>query len=193
MKKIYQKIWQRALKYQDKRDDKGHAQIALKFAQELLKKEKADENIVIPAIILHDIDWSQLPLKERFLIYKPGVTDEEEHYARSKHQEESCLLAKIILEDVDYDQDLAKQILKIIAQHDTGQKKLFQEDALVKDADKLWRFSKKGFWADVRRHKISPLKRYEHLESSINKEGFLFTPLARKLAEEELAQRRKEF
>ena len=193
MKKIFEEIWQRALKYQDKRDDKGHTRIALKFAQELLKKEKANQDIVIPAIILHDIGWSQLSFKERFLIYKSELTDKEEYQVRIKHQKEGCRLAAMILKDVGYDQDLVKKILKIISQHDTSQEKLSQEDAVVKDADKLWRFSKKGFWADVRRHKISPLKRYEHLESSINKKGFLFTSLARKLAKEELSERRREF
>jgi len=193
MKKIYKEIWRRALKYQDKRDDKGHAQITLKFAQELLKGEKANRDIVIPAIILHDIGWSKLSLKERFLIFKPDTTDEQEFRVRIKHQKEGYKLAMKILKDVDYDKSLSKHILKIISQHDTNKEKLSKEDALVKDADKLWRFSKEGFWTDVKRRKITPEKWYADLKVLINQKGFLFTLQARGIAKKELAKRRKEF
>jgi len=191
MKKIYKEIWRRAIKYQDKRDDKGHAQITLKFAQELLKGEKVNQDIVIPAIILHDIGWSQLSLKERFLIFKPDITEEQEYKGRIKHQKEGCKLAETILKDVDYDKSLSKHILKIISQHDTSQKKFSQEDAVVKDADKLWRFSKKGFWTDVKRRKITPQKRYEDLNAFINQKGSLFTLSAMRIAIRELGQRRQ--
>jgi HD superfamily phosphohydrolase YqeK len=191
MKKIYKEIWRRALKYQDKRDDKGHAQITLKFAQELLKGEKVNQDIVIPAIILHDIGWSQLPLKERFLIFQPNATKEQEYKMRFKHQKEGCKLATKILKDVDYDKSLSRKILKIISQHDTNEKKLSKEDAVVKDADKLWRFSKKGFWTDVKRRKITPLKRYEDLKAFINQKDSLFTLSAMRIAIKELEQRRQ--
>ena len=74
MRKIFKDIWDLSLPYQDKRDDEGHAKITLFFAQKLLKTHKGDEDVIIPAIILHDIGWSKIPRKKNglFLIRKPN-------------------------------------------------------------------------------------------------------------------------
>ena len=55
MKDIYRKMWKLARPYLDTRENETHTQVSLEFAQQLLKKEGGDENIVIPAIILHDV------------------------------------------------------------------------------------------------------------------------------------------
>ena len=60
MEEIFQKIWDLAEEYQDKRDDEGHAKTVLEYAIKLLEILPANEKIVIPAAILHDIGWSQL-------------------------------------------------------------------------------------------------------------------------------------
>ena len=57
---VHKKIWELAFPYQDKRNDEGHAECVVSYAQKLLLAEKADSNVVIPAAILHDIGWSQL-------------------------------------------------------------------------------------------------------------------------------------
>ena len=66
MKEIFEKIWELALPYQDKRDDSGHAATSLKYALQLVELENGDEDVIIPAIILHDVGWSQL-VKERII------------------------------------------------------------------------------------------------------------------------------
>jgi hypothetical protein len=53
MKEIFEKIWETALPYQDQRNDDGHARTTLKYAKKLVKLEDGNEDIVIPAIILH--------------------------------------------------------------------------------------------------------------------------------------------
>ena len=110
---------------------------------------------------------------------------------RVKHQEESVKLAKKILEKVNYDKKLTKEILKIISQHDTGRKFLSKEDGLVKDADKLWRFSKIGFDTDVRRFEITRQQNYKRLKKDMNKRGFFFSESAKKLAKRELIKIKK--
>ena len=60
MKEIFEKIWETALPYQDQRNDDGHARVTLKYAKELVKLEDGNEDIVIPAIILHDVGYSQI-------------------------------------------------------------------------------------------------------------------------------------
>jgi len=192
MKKVYKEIWELARPFQDYRDDKGHAKITSNFALKLLQMEKARKDVVIPAIILHDIGWSQLSKKERFLIFDKKATKEDKEKVRMKHQKEGVRLAKQILQQVNYDKNLIKEILKIISQHDTGKRFLSKEDGLVKDADKLWRFSRPGFNADFKRFKITPEQNYRMLKSCIDQKGFFFSESAKKIAREELKKRGKE-
>jgi len=188
MKNIFKKIWKLALPYQDKRTDKGHAAITLKFALELLKKEKACPEIVIPAIILHDTGYSQLSKHERFLpfILKVRMESAEDKKAKTKHQVKSVQLARKILKKINYDAELTREILKIISQHDTGRRFLSREDGLVKDADRLWRFSRTGFLADLRRLEMSHQKGYERLKDALIDKRFFFSKTAKKIAKERL-------
>ena len=146
MKKNYKEIWDIAQKYQDKRNDKGHAEITLGFAQHLLSLEEANPDIVIPAIILHDVGWGQLPAEERFLADRLDTPPQKFKELRLRHQKEGIKLAKAILKQISYDQALSEYILEIISQHDTRVGSFSKDDALVRDADKLWRFSNIGFW-----------------------------------------------
>ena len=53
MKEVFNKIWELALPYQDKRDDPGHAEVALRYATELVNLEKGNEDVVIPAMVYY--------------------------------------------------------------------------------------------------------------------------------------------
>jgi len=192
MEEKHKLIWKMALLFQDYREDKGHAEITLNFAQKLLKSEKADPDIVIPAIILHDVGWSQLSETD-YLLLRPGADPKEERKVRIKHQKEGVKVAKIILTAARYDKNLADLLLEIISQHDTRKKSISKEDAVTRDADKLWQYSKIGFRADLRRKEICPRGQYEYLKKSINQKEFLFTESAKVIARKELEQRRKEF
>ncbi|MEN9389290.1 MAG: hypothetical protein RLY61_374 [Candidatus Parcubacteria bacterium] len=57
----YADIWQEAYKYQDTRNDRGHAFIVTLYAQDICTYEIANPVVVIPAAILHDIGWSKIP------------------------------------------------------------------------------------------------------------------------------------
>ena len=57
MKHIFEKVWELALPYQDKRDDRGHAEVTFNYAKRLAKLEEGNKEIILPAIILHDIGW----------------------------------------------------------------------------------------------------------------------------------------
>lgn len=151
MKKIFQDIWKEALFYQDKRDDKGHAKIVRDYAVKLSKLENANENITVPAAILHDIGWSQVSKDEIAIIFDLNANREEEKAVRIKHEKQGKELAKKILQKVEYNSKLIPKILEIIDGHDTRRGFLNKEEGIVRDADKLWRYSKKGFWLDVKR------------------------------------------
>lgn len=191
MKNVFRKIWKLALPYQDSADNKGHAKITLNFVLALLKKEAGREEIVIPAIILHDIGYSQLSEREKFLpfILKVRIGSAKDNKIKEKHQEKSVELAKNILKKVKYNKKLIGGILKIISQHDTGKRFLSKEDGLVKDADKLWRFSKIGFSADIRRLKITRQEGYERLKQALNKKELLFfSESAKQIAKRKLTK-----
>ena len=77
MKEIFNKIWELSLHYQDKRDDFGHAETSLKYATELVTLENGNEDVVIPAVILHDVGWSQLPKERCLIIFDRDAREED--------------------------------------------------------------------------------------------------------------------
>lgn len=192
-KEEFQKIWEAALPFQDKRDDVGHAEIVTKFAIKLCESEQANCDVVIPAAILHDIGWSQLSEKEKFLIFNEKASRSDLLNARFRHQEEGIKLAREILNKVNYPSDLSEKIIEIVSQHDTRKDFLSKEDGIMRDADKLWRFCRVGFDADIRRRKIAFDDYYNRMERKIEEEDFFFSELAKSLAREELFKRKQEF
>jgi len=192
MKEIFEKIFDLALPYQNKRNDKGHIEILLSYVKKLMKVEKGNENIIIPAIILHDVGWSQMPREKRFIIFKKGATAEEILAVRYEHQEKGVKLAGEILNKVHYPIDSVRDILEIISEHDTRKGFISKEDGLVRDADKLWCFSSVGFKADVTRSNITPEARYGQLNSKIEHADYFYSKTAKKMAREELESRKKE-
>ncbi|MFC1780165.1 HD domain-containing protein [Patescibacteria group bacterium] len=192
MNKIQKLIWQLALPYQDARDDDGHGKIVTEFAARLSKIENTNDDIVIPAAILHDIGWSQLSKKERMLIFDKSNPEQDRLKARFKHQKEGVKLAREILEKVKYPKKLIKAILEIISEHDTRDGFISDDEATMRDADKLSRFSKIGFWDDVRQSKITAEYYYSYLKEKINTPNFLYFQSSKKIALEELQKRKRE-
>lgn len=192
MKEIYSSIWKLALPYQDKRGDEGHAETVLNYAIELVKSEGADEEIVIPAAILHDIGWSKLPKEERLGIFGK-IKKEDKQYLQKKHEITGVDLAKNILEQVNYDTPSTEEILEIISGHDTRAGFISKNEGVVRDADKLWRFSKKGFWVDVIRGSYTPNAHYKKLKDNVKEKDFFYSETAKNIAKFELEKRKNEF
>ena len=182
MKEIFNKIWELALPYQDKRDDAGHAEVSLRYAVELVARENGNEDVVIPAIILHDIGYSQLPKERRLAVFNMGARDEDRRAAVFEHQVESVKLAVKILRKVDYPADLTDEILDIISQHDTRDGFISKNEGLVRDADKLWRTSKEGFLAAETRAKARDAERFKNIEEGINRPKYLYSETAKQMA-----------
>lgn len=192
-KEIFKKIWELALPYQDKRDDAGHAEIVTNFAILLCELEKASDDIIVPAAILHDIGWSQMPEGERFLIFDKNKTPEAERKVRIRHQEDGSKLANEILTSISYPKDLSEQIIEIISQHDTRDGFFSQEDGLMRDADKLWRYCKIGFNSDLIRSNVIFDYLYNKREKQIDEPNFFYSENAKQIARNELKIRGNEF
>jgi hypothetical protein len=182
MKDIFSKIWELALPYQDKRDDPGHAEVTLRYATELVAIEKGNEDVVIPAIILHDVGYSQLSKARRLTVFNMGARDEDRRAVVFEHQIESIKLAARILRKVNYPEDLTEEILEIVSQHDTRDGFISKNEGLVRDADKLWRTSKTGSEAAQARAKASEAERYKKIEEGIKKPNYFYSETARQMA-----------
>ena len=191
MKEIFNQIWDIALPYQDQRDDTGHAETSLKYAQELVEKENGNEDVVIPAIILHDIGWSQLIKGRRILVFARGAREEDKQEVQLEHQNESVKLASDVLRKVNYPEDLTREILEIISQHDTRKGFISKNEGLVRDADKLWRTSREGVAAANSRSVSHDIPDWKKLEENMNKPDYFFSETARKMAFKELELRKQ--
>ena len=198
---IERNIWDRAFPYQDKRDDVGHIEHVVYFAFKLLEYIDAKRVIVIPAAIFHDTGWGLLfedsqwsrqlpggPLQR----YDPFSEDfkRNETIYRDLHQKAGVEIATRILEDVNYPQEYRPTIAEIVAQHDTRKGFFCPEDGIVRDADKLWRFTLRqtqmAYYA-----KETPKRFLDDRSQELEKPGLFYSEVSRHIARVELGQTMK--
>ena len=187
IKPVYQKIYQFAKPYLSTRHNDVHTEMSMQFAYQLMSAEGGQESIVIPAIILHDVGWKKVPEELHLKAFGPKATMPE---LNRVHEVEGVKIAKDILEKVNYDVEEMTQILEIIGGHDSRKQSISLNDRIVKDADKLWRFSREGFDIDNERFGESYAVGLNRLRKYLP--VWFFTSTARKLAREELQKHERE-
>jgi hypothetical protein len=187
MKRIYQKIFERAKPFLRTRKNLIHTKIALRYALKLLNHEKGEEEIAIPAIILHDVGWKTVPENLHLTAFGPNPSNPK--LARV-HEVEGAKIAKAILEKLHYPPANVKEICQIIQGHDSRKRPISWNDRIVKDADKLTRYSRKGMTIDLGRFQVPRGIHINFLEGKI--EEWFLLPTSQKLAREEINRRRKE-
>jgi len=189
MKTIYDKIYEEANPYLDTRYNDIHIALSYDFVKRLLKSHpQADENIVLPAILLHDVGWKMVPEEEQSGAFGPEVKN---HEVQRLHEIEGVRIAGDILNKLNYPKDETHEILDIIDGHDTRLEALSLNDRLVKDADKLWRFTTTGVDIDHVRFGIERIPYMIYLKDRIK--DWFFTLAAEEMASEALAIARSEF
>jgi len=148
----YAPVYERARPFLDARDNDVHVRVSFGFARRLLAAyPDADEEVVLPAIILHDIGWKLIPEEEYAGAFGPRITRPD---VRRRHEIEGARIASMILAELEGYASVRTEIVAIIDGHDTRTAALSLNDELVKDADKLWRFSVSGTTIDSRRFGI---------------------------------------
>jgi HD superfamily phosphodiesterase len=187
IKPVYQKIYQLAKPYLGIRHNDIHTEICLRFGYRLMAAEGGNERIVIPAIILHDVGWKKVPEQLHLKAFGPKATMPE---LTRLHEAEGVKIAKNILDQVNYDAEEIIRILEIIDGHDTRKQAISLNDQVVKDADKLWRYSKKGFCIDIKRFGESYMQGLNRLRKNLP--VCFLTKTARALAGKELQKRERE-
>ena len=187
IKPIHQKIFEKARPFLRTRKNLIHTRIALHYALKLLQSEKGDEDVVIPAVLLHDVGWKTVPSNLHLTAFGPNPSNPK--LARV-HELEGAKIAEAILKDLQYPSEKVKEVCRIIRGHDTRKRPISRNDRIVKDADKLWRYSRKGMAVDLDRFRVPRPIYLNFLEKIIN-EWFL-TSTGRELAKREMISRRKE-
>ncbi len=188
LKPIYQKIYDRAKPYLRTRNNLTHVSMSLRYTLKLLKYEKGNEDIVIPAILLHDVGWKMIPEDLHLTAFGPNPSNPK---LGRFHEVAGAKIARSILDELTYPPEKVSEICRLILGHDSRNRALSCNDRILKDADKLWRYSRRGFSIDLERFPTSRRKAFLFLEEKI--EEWFFLPKARLLARRELARRRKEW
>lgn len=135
-------IWHRAAPHLRVRDNDGHTLHAYGIARALLVEQPdADGDVVRAAILLHDTGWSTVPEDEILSAIAPGGGRPD---LVRQHEIEGARIAREILGALEVAPDLVERVAAIVDGHDSTREARSLEDAIVKDADKLWRVTPHG-------------------------------------------------
>jgi HD superfamily phosphodiesterase len=178
------KLFEMAEPYLAVRGDLLHTQVAHDYALLLMEKEGGDKRIVEPAIILHDVGWSRVDPEDMEGSFGLRAAGEKAARINRLHELEGAIIARELLGELKYDASLIDQIITIVERHDSGREPKFLEEKLIKDADKLWRYSSVGNRIEIERQKLTPLERYKYLVRNLP--SWFFTKTAKEVAEREL-------
>ncbi|WP_448809703.1 HD domain-containing protein [Agromyces bauzanensis] len=135
-------IWKLAAPHLHVRNNDAHTLYAYGLARALLARlPEVREDVVLPAILLHDTGWSTVPDDQILEAIAPGAGRAD---LVRQHEKEGARIARDILSTIGHDTEATEQIVAIIDGHDSRRHAISPEDAIVKDADKLWRVSPHG-------------------------------------------------
>jgi HD superfamily phosphodiesterase len=186
MKTICDEIYERAKPYLDTRQNDVHVSGSYDLSRRLLSRyPEADPAVVLPAILLHDVGWKSVPEEKQLDAFGPTAHDRE---TLRIHEVEGVSIAKKILESLSYGEEEIKEILAIIDGHDSRRDALSLNDAVVKDADKLFRYTPAGAEIDRVRFGRTLDVQLDDLESKMD--TWFFTSAARDIAREALGELR---
>ncbi|WP_411731166.1 HD domain-containing protein [Paeniglutamicibacter sp.] len=135
-------IWGQARGLLAVRDNDAHTLYAVSLASALLdQRPQADPGVVLPAMVLHDIGWSQVEPGLVLAAIAPGGGRPD---LVLQHEKEGARLATEVLESLHVDTLVIDQVAAIVDGHDSRPHALNPDDEIVKDADKLWRLTPHG-------------------------------------------------
>lgn len=184
MKLVYKKMFGMAkpyLKTRLKKDLVLHTKNVLWAVEYLLKHEKGNENMLIPAAILHDVGWFKVPEK-----LQQSKDKKDSKKALVLHIQYSKKIIYEILTKLNYDKKDIKKIFEIVESHKFKNPRNINKRLLI-DADNLSDVFKEQFYSDSKYYNCSLKENYEYRIKNT-----YYTDSARKLALEEMEKRRKE-
>ncbi len=120
--------------------DVEHIKWMIKDALLVCKKEKLDDTILLPLVILHDVGYAQVPKDNPFKLD-----------LRKAHMKFGAKIARKILTKLKYPKNKTLKIVHYVSIHDNwafGQNEIYFEDKILgafNDLDYMWMATKKGF------------------------------------------------
>jgi HD superfamily phosphodiesterase len=183
----FRRLWRSALPYLDTRQNEIHTRLSVGLAFHLLDQEGGDATVVVPAVILHDVGWKHVPVEMHGRAFGPKATDPE---LNRVHEVEGVKIARVLLKQVGMDAKWIPEILTIIDGHDSRLEAISHNDRLVKDADKLWRYTHEGLGIDIERFGETYSEGLQRLRENLPR--WFLTATGRQTAQDLLHQRESE-
>jgi HD domain-containing protein len=187
----YARAWAAARPYMRARKNDVHIPLSFWYAERLLERHpEADADVVLLAVMFHDAGWAVID-EERVYAEGFGTADREIDLAsdvRILHEKEGARLATEALGALGEPAALVEEVAAIIDGHDSRPHALSRNDELVKDADKLWRYSLTGVSVGCDWFSMTPGEYAARLERQVP--DALFTDAAREIGARDLAETR---
>jgi len=182
-------VWDAAEPYLRARKNDVHVPLSYGFAEDLLEEhEAADRDVVLLAVILHDVGWAVVD--QAALGTERLTADMLGSDLRLQHEREGARLASEILTGLGFEGGLVAEIAEIIEGHDTRLHALSLNDELVKDADKLWRYTTTGVSVGCDLFGANPAEYAAWIGDRLD--DVIFTAPAKATARRELALTRRQ-
>lgn len=136
-------LWKSVVHETRTRGNDIHLPISLAFAERLCRAYPgADAELVRVATLLHDTGWAHVD--ESRIISEGFAGDWRKAAIRFEHEVQGCNVARRVLPGLGYAPAFVERVCEIIDGHDTRLVARSLEDALMRDADRLWRFDHAG-------------------------------------------------
>lgn len=180
----YDDVWRAAATYMGARKNNIHVPLSFAFAARLVEAyPEADADVVMLGILLHDIGWHSIDMAE--IMGKVFGRRAMKSDTVVFHEKEGARLARDILKKQGWPEATIAAVSAIIDGHDTRPAPLSLEDRLVRDSDKLWRFTVTGLAVVSDWFKQTPRQYVDWLGMLVNE---METEVGRLLAEEEMRE-----
>jgi HD superfamily phosphodiesterase len=178
-------VWRAIVAESRTRSNDIHLPISVAYAERLCDAyPEADALLVRVTTLLHDTGWARVD--ETKIISEGFAGDWRKADIRFEHERHGCDIAREVLPGLGYDDVFISRVTAIIDGHDTRQVSHSLEDSLVRDADRLWRFTATGIALASGWFGMSPAEYARRLRVEIVPE--LLTEAAVQMAEAELAR-----
>ncbi len=180
----YDEVWRVSEPYMRARKNDIHIPLSYAFARKLLAHyPDADEDIVSLAIILHDIGWYSIDMQD--IIDKGFGPNMMQSDVRYLHESEGVRMSREVLEKANWPEPVIVAVGEIIDGHDTRPNPRSLNDRLVRDADKLWRYTTTGVAVASDWFKTTPHLYAVRLEQNLSA---FETEAGRRMAEKALVE-----
>ena len=178
----YDEIWRGSEPYMRARKNDVHIPLSYAYALRLLDiYPDADRDIVIIATILHDIGWWSIDIND--IIERGFGPNMMQSDVRFLHESEGVRLGRELLEKLGWPAATIQAVCEIIDGHDTRPHPKSLNDRLMRDSDKLWRFTVTGISVACDWFKMNP---GQYARRQATKFDLFETEAGRVMAEEEL-------